>query len=119
MVIVDTSVWIDHFRDSNTRLVALLESDTVAMHPFVLGELACGNIHNRKEIIALLHALPKASCVEDDDVLFFIERHHIMGQGIGLIDAHLLAACHVDTALLWTMDKRLRGLASSLHIAFT
>ncbi len=119
MVLVDTSVWIDHFRDSNKRLVALLESGTVVIHPFVLGELACGNLHNRKEMISLLHALPQASRVEDDDVLFFIERHRIMGQGIGLIDAHLLAACHVDTALLWTTDKRLRELASALNIAFT
>jgi predicted nucleic acid-binding protein len=119
MVLVDTSVWIDHLRESNKRLVALLEAETVAMHPFVLGELACGNLHNRTEIIALLHTLPQASRVEDDDVLFFIERHHIMGQGIGLIDAHLLAACHLDTALLWTRDKRLRELASALHIAFT
>lgn len=118
MVLVDTSVWIDHFRASNKRLVALLESGTVAMHSFVLGELACGNLHNRKEIIALLHALPQASRVEDDDVLFFIERQHIMGQGIGLIDTHLLAACHVDMALLWTADKRLRKVADALHIAF-
>ena len=88
MVLVDTSVWIDHFRKSNRLLSSLLETEAVGIHPFVLGELACGNLHNRKEIIALLHALPFVTKADDDELLFFIERHALMGRGIGLIDIH-------------------------------
>ena len=119
MVLIDTSVWIDHLRKSNKRLVSFLEEETVTIHPFVLGELACGNLHNRKEIIALLHALPFITKADDDELLFFIERHALMGRGIGLIDMHLLAACHLDSCLLWTKDKRLRDIAVEMKIEFT
>ena len=119
MVLVDTSVWIDHFRKSNKALAALLEQEEVILHPYVLGELACGNLGNRKEIIALLHALPAASKADDDEVLFFIERHALMGRGVGLIDMHLLASCKVDSCLLWTRDKRLRTIAEEMKIEFS
>lgn len=119
MVLVDTSVWIDHLRKSQKGLVSLLESGTVIIHPFVLGELACGNLHNRKEIIALLHALPFITKADDDELLFFIERHALMGRGIGLVDMHLLAACHLDSCLLWTKDKRLKDIAVEMKIEFT
>ena len=119
MVLVDTSVWIDHFRKTNRNLTSLLESDEVAMHPFVLGEIACGNLSNRKEIIALLHALPCIAKAEDDELLLFIERHCLMGRGIGLIDVHILASCCIDSCLLWTRDKRLQVVARELHIGFS
>lgn len=119
MVLVDTSVWIDHFRRTNRKLTSLLESDEVSMHPFVLGELACGNLSNRKEIVALLHALPCIAKVEDDELLLFIERHCLMGRGIGLIDVHILASCHIDACLLWTSDKRLHVVAKELNIEFS
>jgi predicted nucleic acid-binding protein len=118
VVLVDTSVWINHFRKTDARLVALLKVEAVAAHPFVIGELACGNLGNRKEIIASLSALPDASKVEDDEVLLFIERHALMGRGIGLIDAHILASCCVDSSLLWTSDKRLQSVANDIRIAF-
>ena len=105
MVLVDTSIWIDHFRKANGTLASLLEAEAVVIHPFVLGELACGNLSNRKEIIALLHALPSASKAEDDEILLFIERHHLMGCGIGLMDVHLLASCALDVRLLLTRDN--------------
>jgi len=119
MVLVDTSIWIDHLRKSHKRLVTLLETEAVIIHPFVLGELACGNIHNRKEVIALLHALPFISKADDDELLFFIERHKLMGRGIGLVDMHLLASCHLDSCLLWTKDRRLKDIAKEMKIEFT
>ena len=118
MVLVDTSVWIDHLRKSNRKLVSLLNEESVTIHPFILGELACGNLHNRKEIIALLHALPSITKAAADELLFFIERHTLMGRGVGLVDMHLLAACHLDSCLLWTKDKRLKGIAIEMKIAF-
>lgn len=119
MVLVDTSIWIDHFRKANSKLASFLETEEVAIHPFVLGELACGNLSNRKEIIALLHALPGATKVEDDELLLFIERHRLMGRGIGLIDVHILASCCIDSCLLWTRDKRLQVVAKEMNIEFS
>ena len=119
MVLVDTSVWIDHFRVTSGSLASLLEMGEVAMHPFVLGELACGNLANPKEIIALFHALPPVRKVEDDELLLFLERRTLMGRGIGLIDVHLLASCHLDGCRLWTKDKRLRTIATGMGIEFS
>ncbi len=118
-MLVDTSVWVDHFRVASGSLASLLEIDEVAMHPFVLGELACGNLANRKEIISLLHALPLVNKVEDDELLLFMERHALMGRGVGLIDVHLLASCHLDGCRLWTKDKRLQTIATEMEIGFS
>ncbi len=93
-----------------------LEQQEIILHPFVLGELACGNLKNRKEIISLLHALPAVTRADDDELLFFIERHKLMGRGIGLVDAHLLASCSIDHCSLWTKDKRLLVLAEALGL---
>ena len=117
MVLVDTSVWIDHFRRKNGRLGSLLAIEEVAIHPFVLGEIACGQLTNRKEIIALLHALPHASEVGYDEILMFLERHALLGRGVGLIDVHLLGSCHLDGCTLWTKDKRLDAVANEMGIA--
>ena len=118
MILVDTSVWIDHFRTSNSRLCKYLESGLVFMHPFVLGELACGNLKNRTEVIALFHALPCAKKVHDDELLFFIEKNQLMGKGVGLVDLHLLASCQISACRLWTCDKRLKAIATQLNIHF-
>jgi predicted nucleic acid-binding protein len=96
--------------------MALLEREEGCIHPFVIGEVACGNLKNRKEIIALLHALPGVQKADDDEILFFIERHHLNGRGVGLIDIHLLAACLMSGCSLWTADKRLQTVARELHI---
>ena len=119
MILVDTAVWIGHWRSANALLQKVLDDEQVLLHPFVIGELACGQMKNRKEIIALLHALPQARKADDDEVLFFIERHRLMGRGLGLIDAHLLAAAHIESAKLWTTDKTLFALAGELHCAFS
>lgn len=119
MILVDTSVWIDHLRAGDPELVALLSSSQVLMHPFVLGELACGNLRNRAEILTLFKDLPQATIATDKEVLFFIERHTLMGRGIGYVDAHLLAAVTLSSgAQLWTRDKRLHTVASELTLAY-
>lgn len=108
MILVDTSVWIDHFRRGNATLVTALEREDVLTHPFVVGELACGELKKRREVLDLLSALPAAVVASDEETLHFIETHRLMGKGIGYIDAHLLAAVALtEDALLWTLDKRL------------
>jgi hypothetical protein len=119
MILVDTSVWIDHLRTGDATLAALLNSSQAMMHPFVLGELACGNLQQRLELLALLKALPQITVARDDEVLFFIDRHTLMGRGIGYVDAHLLASVALDAGVrLWTRDKRLQALAEELQMAF-
>ena len=119
MILVDTAVWIDHLRVGDAALAALLNSSQVLMHPFILSELACGNLRNRAEVLRLLKVLPHATPATDAEVLFFIERHALMGRGIGYVDAHLLAsAALVGATQLWTRDKRLRTVADSLALAY-
>ncbi len=112
MILVDTSVWIDHFRRGNPALVAALESEDVLTHPFVIGEIACGELKKRAEVLELLAALPAAVVATDGETLHFIERRRLMGKGIGYIDAHLLASVALtEDARLWSLDKRLASLA--------
>jgi len=118
VILVDTSVWVDHLRFGDERLADLLNTGQVLMHPFVRGELACGNLRQRSEILSLLKELPGATVAHDEEVLFYIERHELMGRGIGYIDVHLLAAVALEAGTrLWTRDKRLRKLARELEIA--
>lgn len=119
MILVDSSVWIDHLRAGEPGLVELLNSNNVLAHPFVVGELACGNLKNRKMVLSLLQDLPTIQVATDDEVLFFVERHELMGRGIGYVDAHLLAAVVLEgTAKLWTRDKRLGSVAEAMKLAF-
>jgi hypothetical protein len=116
VILVDTSVWINHFRSGSPRLVELLDQEQVLVHPFVLGEIACGNLRNREEIIALLRALPAAPKAGDEEILSFIDRHALSGRGIGLIDVHLLASCFLHPSGLWTDDSRLKAAAEALKL---
>lgn len=119
MILVDTSVWVDYLRADDKELAVLLDGSRVLMHAFVLGEITCGNLQNRQEILGLFKDLPRLPSATDDEVLFFIERHMLIGRGIGYVDAHLLAAVALDSsARLWTRDKRLRTVASSLELAY-
>jgi predicted nucleic acid-binding protein len=118
LILVDTSVWIDHFRSSRRVLCELLDAEQVLVHPFVLGEIACGNLRNRKEITTLMQALPMATKASDHEILLFIEQRNVMGRGIGLIDVHLLASCVMQPCRLWTSDKRLKTVAEELQTAF-
>ena len=119
MILVDTSVWIDHLRKGDRGLAALLTASGVLMHPFVIGELACGNLRKRDEVLALLKDLPRVAVASDDEVLFFIERNALMGRGLGYVDVHLLAAVALQgSARLWTRDKRFRAAAHSLALGY-
>ncbi len=117
MILVDTSVWIDHLRAGDVSLAELLDSSQVLVHPFVIGELACGNLRKRDDLLWLLNALPQAPLASHEEVLHFIECHKLMGKGIGYIDVHLLASTALaDTALIWTRDMRLQKLARKLKL---
>ena len=116
MILIDTSVWIDHLRRGNPRVRELLESGEVVVHPFVRGELACGNMKNRKEILTLLDQLPEATVAEQTEVLTLVESKRLYGRGIGWVDAHLLASALLSGARLLTLDKALGGAASGLGV---
>lgn len=117
-ILADTSVWVDHFRSGNAELATALEQGDVIMHPFVIGELACGNLRNRGLMLELLQALPAAPAATAEEALAFIEGHHLMGRGIGYVDVHLLAATALaGDARLWTLDRRLGSVASALKLA--
>ena len=118
MVIVDTSIWVTHLRQGNRQLEKLLMDAEVMCHPFIIGELACGNLKNRNEIISLLQSLPMAPTIEFDEFLFFIDRNHLMGKGVGLVDVHLLASAQLSGVPLWTADKRLKSAADQLALTF-
>jgi hypothetical protein len=114
MILVDTSVWVEHLRSGTIGLEALLMDGQVVCHPFIIGELACGNLKNRGEILPLLQNLPMAASAEDDEVLQFIHDHQLMGKGLGYIDIHLLMSSLLSRIPLWTLDKRLHEAAQSL-----
>lgn len=116
MVLVDTSVWIDHLRRGNSRLIGLLEAGDVVCHPWVIGELACGSLGRRGEVLRLLASLPQAEQATLDDLLSFLACYRVHGQGIGLIDAQLLWAATQGACRLWTTDKRLRRVAGRLGV---
>ena len=118
MVLVDTSVWINHLREGDRHLEKLLVEGDVACHTHVIGELACGNLKNREEIISLLQALPLTPVVEFQEYLFFIEQHQLSGKDIGFVDIHLLASATLDQVPLWTADKRLEDAAAQLGLNY-
>ena len=119
MTLADTSVWVNHLRENDANLTALLNNNRVLMHPMVIGELACGNLRDREQILSMFKQLPHISVADDEEALFFIERHRLMGVGIGYIDAHLLAAALLaDSVRLWTHDRRLRNAAVDLGVAY-
>lgn len=119
MILVDTSIWIDHLRHGNAALARLLQQQQVAAHPLIVGELACGTLANRRAILELLQQLPQLAPAMDAEVLRFIERHRIMGRGIGYVDAHLLAACAIHHAAIWSRDRRLAEIATELRLAWS
>jgi predicted nucleic acid-binding protein len=118
MVLVDTSVWVQHFRIGNRHLSNLLVNGRVSSHPFVIGECALGSLKNRTEILTLMNALPKTPHLDDEEVLQFIESRHLMGRGIGLVDVHLAASAKLGGVQLWTLDKKLAVVASELDLLF-
>ena len=119
MILVDTSVWVDHLRRGNPGLVDLLERSAVLMHPFVVGEIACGSLRDRESILELLQDLPAAVVAGPDEVLKFIGSHALHGKGIGYVDAHLLASVALTPGIqLWTRDTKLHRIADLLGCAY-
>jgi predicted nucleic acid-binding protein len=120
MILVDTSVWVAHLRANHEELAGLLNIGAVLAHPFIIGELALGQIRQREIVLTALAALPRAATATDAEVLHFIERHALFGRGIGYVDVHLLAAARLTAAAsLWTNDKRLHSVADELGLAAT
>ena len=120
MILVDTSVWIDHLRSTSAILSELLGDGEVLGHPFVLGELALGNLGRRAEILRMLRGLPQADSASHREVLQFVDREALFGRGIGYVDAHLLAAARLTAGTkLWTHDQRLQAVAAQLGLAAT
>ena len=118
MVLVDTSVWVDHFRKGIAGLERLLNEGEVVTHPFIIGELACGFLHNREEILVLLKALPILPALDLDEYLHFIDHNRIIGFGVGFVDIHVIASARLSSDFLWTFDKRLNVLAKKMKLAF-
>ncbi len=117
MVLVDTSIWVAHFRESNADLIALLGATQVLTHPFIIGELSLGSLPQRNTVLHLLQGLPQARIAEHDEVMHFIVQQQLFGKGIGYVDSHLLAATKLTPgSSFWTFDKRLLAAATSLHL---
>lgn len=115
-MLVDTSVWIDHVRRPDPRLVALLDANDVDVHPFVIGELACGHLRPRDELARLLHQLPWLPTIEHEEAMMFLAQHHLHNRGVGWIDVHLLASTMLARTSLWTHDRHMAAVARELHI---
>ena len=116
MILVDTSVWIEHLRRGSARLRSLLYDEQVLCHPFVVGELACGTLRNRREILSMLKGLPEARVAEQEEVLRFLEARRLYGRGLGWVDANLLASALLTGCPLWTLDEPLRRAAAALGV---
>lgn len=118
MILVDTSIWIDHLRSGDEMLAEWLRRREILMHPHIIGELAVGNLKPRGEILEMLQDIPQIDVATDQEVLHFIETAKLFGEGIGYIDAHLLSAVRLRAgSKLWTRDKRLFDLAAGLNLA--
>ncbi|TAH37172.1 MAG: type II toxin-antitoxin system VapC family toxin [Planctomycetota bacterium] len=115
MILVDTSVWVDHLRRGSTDLAALLDRGEVCCHPFVIGELACGNLRRRAEVLAHLQALPQASLADHEEALQLLSEQELHGVGLGWIDIHLLASALLSGCRFWTHDKHLAAAARDLR----
>jgi predicted nucleic acid-binding protein len=118
MVLVDTSVWVHHLRHGEPNLERLLHDGEVMCHPFVMGELACGHMRNRTEILSLLQSLPVAAKANHDEALQFIERYRLMGKGLGYIDVHLCASARLTGVPMWTYDRSLNEIGEGLGIGY-
>lgn len=119
MVLVDTSIWVSHLREGDDHLAGLLDKGLVCCHPFVIGELACGNLKNRTEILSLLQALPSAETADHEEILAFIENNDLMEKGLGYVDVHLLGSALLSDVALWTADSRLVKAASGLGVCYS
>lgn len=115
MILVDTSIWVDHLRAKDETLVRLLEQGQVGIHPMIIGELACGHLRNRESLLGLWQGLPQVVEAGHDEVLHYLQSQQLMGKGIGWVDLHLLTSVRLTpNAWLWTGDRRLAAVAQSV-----
>jgi predicted nucleic acid-binding protein len=119
MILADTSVWVNHFRQDNPRLSQALLDGHILMHPFVVGEIACGNLRSRPKVLNDLRRLPPAITADHEEVLGFVNQHRLFGEGITWMDAHLLASARLSACRLWTLDLRLSAAANRLHLGYS
>ena len=119
MVLVDTCIWVVHLREGHDRLARLLDEGVVCCHSFVIGELACGNLKNRKEILSLLRELPSAEVADHEEILTFLDNHQLMGKGLAYVDVHLLGSAVLSGMTLWTADHRLAQVAADLGVSYS
>ena len=117
MILADTSVWVDHLRSGNQQLSDYLNAGHIVCHRYIIGELACGNLKNRDEILSMLRSLPTIQIAEHDEVMYLISKHNLHGRGIGWIDAHLLTSVLMAKCKIWTLDKPLEKVAEDLKIS--
>ncbi len=118
MILVDTSIWIEHFRKGSDELKEILGVGQVLIHPFIIGELSLGSFRNRKIVLQMLGDLPKSVIALDDEVASFIEKHRLYGLGIGYVDVHLLASAILTNVRIWTRDKKLKEVAVKLGCSY-
>jgi len=118
MVLVDTSIWINHFRRLDSGLADLLAKGVVACHPFIIGELACVNLKNREEILSLFQSLPSTTVVEQNEFMEFVESRKLSGNGLGFVDVHILASAVLAGVALWTGDKSLDKAARDIGVSY-
>lgn len=116
MILVDTCIWVNHLRSAYEPMQKLLEAEEVAIHPYVIGELAIGNLKQRSLILTALAQLPQIMPVLDEEVLLFIEKNNLHGRGLSYVDAHLLASARLSSCLLWTEDKKLKEVAAHMKL---
>ena len=118
MILVDTSVWVNHLRVSDPLLGSLLAQNRVVVHPWIVGEIACGSFVKRSAVVESLQSLPQLGPASEEEVLFFVEKHHAFGKGIGYVDAHLLTSAVIDNCKIWTTDKRMALIATQLNLCY-
>ena len=119
MILVDTSIWVDHLRRGDVGVTEALHANQVATHDFVIGELACGHLKARGQILALLAQLPRVAAASEPETLYFLEHRRLFGRGLGYIDVHLLAAASLRSDIhLWTRDRKLKEAAVELGVAY-
>ncbi len=118
MVLVDTSIWVSHLRYGDAHLETLLKNAQVVSHPFIIGELACGKLRGRKEILSLLQALPSTPVITQEELLYFIEQKSLAGAGIGFVDAHLLASAQLFDVPVWTSDRQFKRATERLKLSY-
>ncbi len=118
-LLIDSSVWIDHFEIKDISVTDLLKLPNICCHPYIVGEVAIGNLGNRNEVLETMKGLPTVEVARQDFVLKFVRQRKLYGKGIGFVDCHLLASTQITpNTLLWTSDKRLKRMASELGVAY-